>query len=738
MNSTNPAQDDFLVFDREDGDQSQDAPSKCWKILVVDDEEDVHASTLLAVGRSVVCGRPLEFIHCYSAAEAKHTLASVGDVAVILLDVVMESDQAGLGLIEHIRDTLGMSDPRIILRTGQPGYAPELDVITRYEINDYKTKSELTRNKLVTAITAAVRAYAQIRALSSSRSGLEAIIEASNGLIAVKDFDRFAAAATVRISAIFGVGKSGLACLRYAERPDEISIVATTDPLDRCIGRSIHSLEENGRRSTVEQAFEQRAHCFAARHTALYFASPRGVELVVLLNCSLALSVESRRLLDVLGANISLCIANISVLDQLRRSAYLDPLIGIPNRLAFLEALDRRLTAGRVSTVAVLDIDHFSALNDTIGQEQGDNLLCAVGERLRSTFAGDVDISRIAGDTFGVAGPVLQLTRERVMEAFSQPFFVAEGSYLLSVTQGRVNLDKQTSGVEALAQANMALKRAKSTLRGGTYEFRSELLRETENRVQILQSLRKTFAEGRLSLAYQPKVDLKTGHTAGIEALMRWRLEDDRYVPPIEFIPIAEASGLIVLLGEWALRRALVTAGKIRDGFDREMRVAVNVSVVQFSHPAFVQMLDAALESTGADPSWLELEITESLPMSDLNKFQELIGTISSRGIKISIDDFGTGFSSLSYLEKLDIQALKIDRYFIDRLDKKPPQTCIPEAILKLTKSLGIECIAEGVETRAQSEWLRNAGCNTGQGYLYAYPMEEGELINWLARENPA
>lgn len=727
--------DDILRFEDNPKEVATPVEAPCWEIVIVDDEPDVHSSTILAIGRETICGRKLRFHHCHSSADARHMLAERDDIAVILLDVVMESERAGLELIEYIRDDLEMTDARIVLRTGQPGYAPELDVIRRYEINDYKSKSELTRNKLYTTITSAIRSYAQIRALQMSKRGLEAIINASKGLICLRGYDEFVSGVITQLAAFFDVPEEGVVCVRKrgpADKP-RYRIVAAAGQFKHLINQSVDGLSDTAIKAAIEKAAASQRHQLTQTSTCLYFNTRQHGEMIVYLAAEMDHEAHSSQLLELFSTNIAVCIDNVSTLSQLHLTAYNDALLRIPNRQAFLLEIEHCLEQQRPGLMVVLiDIDEFAALNDTIGSERGDKLLMAVRDRLQTELPQARMIARIAGDTFGVLADNNALDLERLRTLFLGSFDIGEQSYMLSATQGQVNISDQEAATEVIAQANTALKRAKSSVRGGHLVFRKEQLIDTERRVQLLQQLRKSHDARQLSLAYQPKVRLDTGEVCGFEALMRWRTADGDQVRPMEFIPVAEASGLIVILGQWAIQEALITARQLNANSQRLIPIAVNVSAVQFRHPGFVELIDQALGEADADPRWLELEITESVPMHDLDMVRALMAQLNERGIRFSIDDFGTGFSSLSYLEQLDIHSLKIDRHFIQGLDHEPPKTRMPETILRLAQVLDLEVVAEGVETESQARWLKQAGCDIGQGYLFSRPLDSTALIGWL------
>ena len=554
-----------------------------WRLLVVDDEPDVHRATTFALAGVKILGRPLEFLHAYSAGEAEALLRQEDDVAVVLLDVVMEREDAGLALVKTIRQSLKLNELRIILRTGQPGYAPEIETIHDFDINDYKTKSELTRTKLYATVTAALRAYEQIRKL------------------------------------------------------DEL--------------------------------------------------------------------------------------------------AFYDRLSSLPNRNKFIDLSDERLSGQDVSNevIAILDIDDFSEINDALGHQQGDRLLQAVAERLKAELGSEVILARIGSDTFGLMGPDAMVDPVQVLGMFRRPFDVQDDSMVVTATMGLTKLlSGGVCGRDAIKDANIALKRAKKNRRGSFIVFSNEMGSDIRERVRLLQSLRSAVESERLFIVYQPQVNLHTGQVVGMEALIRWRNEDGTFVPPDRFIPLAEASGMIVAIGDWVLRMACHELVRLQAMGLTNLRMSVNVSQIQFRHPEFLEKLNAALLDTGIKPNCLELEITESVAMEDAEFMLETLHLVRELGISIAIDDFGTGYSSLSQLRLLPIDRLKIDRAFVMELQKDLSGGHIASMVIELGRNLKLTVIAEGIEEESQAEALRQLGCHEGQGYLYAKPMTPPLLKEWL------
>lgn len=248
-----------------------------------------------------------------------------------------------------------------------------------------------------------------------------------------------------------------------------------------------------------------------------------------------------------------------------------------------------------------------------------------------------------------------------------------------------------------------------------------------------MHALRAAFEQKKLFLVFQPQIDMRDGRVLGAEALLRWKTDEGKFIPPDQFIPIAEYSGLIVDIGEWVLRTACLELVHLRSLGYTDFQMAINVSQAQFSHPLFMQSLNKALADTQVPPKYVELEITESMAMKDPELLIKTLHQIKQLGMSISIDDFGTGFSSLSHLQKLDVDKLKIDRAFVNEIQKNPNEGSIAKMIVQLGKNLGLSIIAEGVESEMQANTLLSYDCHIAQGYLYSKPLTRNDLHAWLA-----
>ncbi|PQO98153.1 hypothetical protein C5614_12395 [Massilia phosphatilytica] len=731
------AQDDDLVFADE---TPADAPVKdggAWRVLIVDDDADVHSTTTFALGTLEMHGRPLAFLHAYSAAEAMDVLARERDIAVILLDVVMEQADAGLHLVRHVRDTLGRHDVRIILRTGQPGYAPEMDAIRGYDINDYRAKSELTRTKLYTSVAAAIRAYEQIHALEDSRTGLAEVVRSNTELMALHSVGEMTLGILREVAALAGQPADGVLCAcQPGAGAAGWQVLASCGPGADLAHNGMLATNGPGPAAAIARALAERRNLYEDDQLALYFSGKANRHFAAWLRLARPLDALRRGLIDVFTSSIAVGLDNVALMTALHRAAFYDGLTSLPNRTRLVELVDESLQSRADATLCLVDIDQFAETNDALGHQFGDALLVAVAERLRTRLDARVALARIGGDIFCLLGEAGLIDPAAVQDLFADPFSIEGQDVQVSATLGLVRLlEHDGTAADALKDADIALKRAKSQRRGGHFYFSRGMGVEIRERVRLMHALRSGFARGELFLAYQPQVELAARRPFGAEALLRWRTEDGRFVPPDRFIPIAEYSGLIIDIGAWVLREACAELVRLRAAGHLDFTMSVNVSQVQFRHPHFIDMLRQALADTGAPPERVELEITESMAMEEPDLLIERLAEIKRTGVSIAIDDFGTGFSSLSYLQRLCVDRLKIDRAFVTEITGAARGSSIAEMVIELGRNLGLSIIAEGVEDEVQAQILQALGCPLAQGYLFARPLTPQALIEWLGSD---
>lgn len=730
-------EDPLLHFVDEDPCAPSGGAPRAWKLLIVDDDPEVHRATEFALSDLTIEGRGLELLHAYSGRQAQDVLAQHRDVSVVLLDVVMETEDAGLRLVRHIRQELGMQAVRIVLRTGEVGPAPELKVIQDYDINDYKSKAELTRTRLSTTLVTAIRSYAQIRTIGVSREALGIIAGSAADLFKRRGTEQFCGGVLAYVGSILRRQVDALICRRRevgAHRDQEIRVIAGVGQYAACVGQPVALLGARRLASTIEQAILDRDNVLAQETAVFYMDTKSDSAFALCLETHEPLSELEFGLIKVFAGTVSVGFENGLLLERLHAFAYIDQLTGLLNRTGFLNQVEKRIDAGRHGAVlSILDVDHFSETNDALGHESGDLLLKCVAARLHGALPKGVALGRVGEDSFGLCGGVGELEPGRIVALFEEPFQINSHSLQVSVSLGLVRLSEVSgSSVDALKNASIGLNRAKSRAGGQYHYYTRQMEAETRNRVRLAHELRRSMEARQLELFYQPQFHLGSGELVGVEALLRWKNGAGVYVPPGTFIPVAESSGLIRSIGEWVLRTAVRQLaqwnGRGIDGF----RMAVNVSVDQFRSPGFTELVRSVIEQYGIDPSMLELEITESMAMDDIEDVRGALKRLKALGTAIAIDDFGTGFSSLSYLQQLSVDRLKIDRTFVDALTPAGQRSSIPEMIVKLGHELGLRVLAEGVATAEHLDALRNFGCDEGQGYFFRRPTDVTDFERWL------
>jgi len=444
--------------------------------------------------------------------------------------------------------------------------------------------------------------------------------------------------------------------------------------------------------------------------------------------------------------------------ERIRTLAYFDSLTGLPNREYFrtrlASVLQHAKQAQRPLGLLCIDLDNFKRINDTLGHSVGDELLRMVATRLREALRSsdavghapaegkdDEDLSRLGGDEFMVLLPDLVAAHEagsvaqRIVDVIGQPMLLAEHEVLVTPSIGIAVFPTDGQDHETLVRnADLAMYFAKRRAPGTFAFFESTMSADALKRLTMEGQLRSAVERNELSLVYQPQFDLATGLVSGMEALLRWDNSDLGKVPPSEFIPIAEQTGLILPIGEWVLRTACAQASNWQGEGLKSARVAVNVSGLQLCNPGFCELVSNVLRDTGLSADCLELEITESVIMQNDGRAARVMRELKSIGVQLAIDDFGTGHSSFSRLREFPIDRLKIDRAFVKRAHLTGPDQAIASAIIALAKTLNLEVVAEGVEEFAQLMLLQEERCTLAQGYLLSRPLPAADALELLRR----
>ena len=429
--------------------------------------------------------------------------------------------------------------------------------------------------------------------------------------------------------------------------------------------------------------------------------------------------------------------------DRVNHLAFHDELTSLPNRLMLSqrldEALNRNRRTGTQLAILFMDLDRFKVINDSLGHDVGDQLLRQVGDRLRAQSREGDTVARMGGDEFVVLienhGALTDISAraQRLIEQLSEPYVLGGKDFHVTVSIGIGVFPVDGSDSQALLKAaDVAMYRAKDTGRNNFLFYSPSMNVHTLERLELESDLRHALERNEFLLHYQPRVEIATGLITGIEALLRWNHPVRGLVPPLEFIPLAEETGLIVPIGEWVLATACKRTKAWQDDGPYKLNVAVNLSARQFSDPALLPKLTRIIRASGLDPSSLELEITESMVMSHGEGVVAVLQKLKSIGVQIAIDDFGTGYSSLAYLKRFPIDTIKVDRSFIRDLPSDSGDRKITSAIIAMAHSLRLKVVAEGVETAEQLKFLRNQCCDAVQGYFLHRPLTEQELAGVL------
>jgi diguanylate cyclase (GGDEF)-like protein len=470
------------------------------------------------------------------------------------------------------------------------------------------------------------------------------------------------------------------------------------------------------------------------------------------LNAELEKRVEerTRQLEDLNRELLQEIIERKRVQSQLLEMAFYDALTGLPNRSLFIDRLDKEIkhtscNSSYLFAVLFLDCDRFKVINDSLGHLVGDELLIAIAQRLQHCVKQTDTIARLGGDEFAILMPnvpnldsAVQLA-QMLLDMFASPFEIEQWQVFTGASVGIVlGHAGYTKSEHVLRDADTAMYRAKALGKAQYQVFDTAMHEAVLRLLQLETDMRRALEAQEFVLHYQPIVSLTTGHITGLEALLRWQHPQQGFISPIEFIPIAEETGLILSIGEWVIRTACQQLRNWQQQglVDQRFSVSINLSARQFVQTNLIQQIDQILFETQISPFHLKLEITESSIMNNTKLATSILKQLKKRRIHLSIDDFGTGYSSLSYLQAFPADSLKIDRSFIQRLNKSSINSGLIPAIISIARAMQMSVVAEGIETLEQLTLLRRLNCELGQGYLFSVPLSIAEINELLIKKS--
>ncbi len=435
----------------------------------------------------------------------------------------------------------------------------------------------------------------------------------------------------------------------------------------------------------------------------------------------------------------------IAYREHIFRQTNFDKLTGLPNRELALDRLAQAINSAerhqRMLTVLFVGLDRFKNINDTLGHRVGDVLLVETAQRLQQCVRDEDTVARIGGDEFLIllinqrSTSDATLVTNKIIDTIAQPFYAEARELNVTASIGlTVYPDDGATAEDLLRNADSAMHIAKSQGQNSYHFFTPEMNSRALERLNLETHLRHAVERDELVLHYQPLINLESGEVVGMEALLRWHNVELNDPPPGRFIPIAEETGLIIPIGQWVLREACRQAVAWQNEGHAPLRVAVNISTKQFVGGNVVHAVEDALKESGLDPALLELEITEGLLLNDAPLTRRSLERLKKLGARLSLDDFGTGFSSLGYLQRYDFDVLKIDRSFIKDIENNNEAASLVRTIIAMAHNLGMEVIGEGVETEVQADFIRDRECHFGQGYFYAKPLPATEFSHWLKK----
>lgn len=743
----------LVEFDKARSQTERDLMNPCWTILSVEDDNLYQQTLCLALKGLEVNNTPVNVVTANSAAEASLILSSRDDISVILLDVVMETDDAGLRLVDTIRSVIGNNRVRIILLTGQPGMAPHEDVMKQYDIDEYWIKTDTSEEQLRSSVTSNIRTWHYLTELFNAKRGLQMLVDASRVITSKRDIRSFTRTVLLEIAKVIGVSsEGGIVCAHHNAYKSikEAEVIAVSgrfskhqSELIQDILQAADSKEKSNILSLLETAMNSQSHSFSEGLSALYF-STQDVDkrsYIIYVQTPETLSSAHIALLQVFCENISNGFTNLALFNRLSQLAYYDTEMNAPNR-NWLEREISQLDSSALSdsTLVLVDVKNYAETAVMLGKRYIETLMRSFHQVLLFEFSRAAAICRVDDNQLALLFLESDTVDSQRLARLTEKKVVIDGvQHTVLSTVGEMSLKQfvGSAASEIVTTAQIAVASAREKKLSYTH-FDVKTTGEIANRQHILHELYSAMTSANeLSVALQPKVNMLTGKLVGAEALIRWVRPDGKTVPPSKFIPVAEASGLINRIDLIVLRKTIAAIDALsKEGI--RVPVSFNVTCSDLRNETFVEEVWNSLDSSSIEPSLLEIEITETQAMEDYDFINPILRQFRQRGIKISIDDFGTGYSSLSHITDLAVSTLKLDRSFVSKLssDEKQAGVAVCEMVLRLANKFNFELIAEGVENDEEKLGLLGIGYELAQGFYFAKPMALSEFIKWANKRS--
>jgi EAL domain-containing protein (putative c-di-GMP-specific phosphodiesterase class I)/GGDEF domain-containing protein len=733
----------IINFDEKGAGSAFSTSQEKWTVLSVEDDINYQKSIELSLDGLEVDGKGIEILRANSAVEAAAVLSSVGDISVILLDVVMESDDAGLRVVDTIRNVIGDDNIRIVLVTGQPGVnAPRQSLMKQYDIDDYWTKTDLTEEKLRSVVMSNIRTWHSLTELNRAKRGLQMIVDASRVITSKLDIEEFSKTVLQEVGKIVGVpNNGGIACVVSSdEHPIESTeIVASTGSfslngittLHDVLSLNKHPLPESRTLELAKQAQREKRHIFNEGLSILYFSTQNldNRSYLMLVESPNSLDEQHVALLRVFCENVKTGFTNLALLNKLSKLAYYDSELNIPNRNWLTREL-KQANSFMLSNMdmVIINISNFSEAKVMLGYRHTELMVRALYQSINANYKHAKAICRIAHNQLAVLFSRINTPTVDELEALTEQAIVLDNishTVISTVCIADLQSIAAYSASDMITIVEMALTAGRESGKS-VVQFTPSFTDSVAERHIILQDLYQALqVEDVFQIALQPKVNMLSGEVVGAEALLRWTKQDGTVMPPGLFIPIAEASGIMNKIDSIVMKKTIEAIKRLcNKGIN--IPISFNVTCSDITTTNFIENLVALLSASGIESSLLEIEITESQAMEDYEEVNPVLKQLLSMGVKVSVDDFGTGYSSLAHIADLAVSTLKVDRSFVTKLsDEKCAEAgfAVCEMVFRLAKRFNFNIIAEGVETEEQKNKLIEGGYEFAQGYLFAKPM---------------